>query len=138
MRRSWLDGMLKALADNPIVCWILLASVGIHLALTVSGIHAYRCAFRVTTGLPCPGCGVSRGILRLLKGDWTGMWVAHPFSPYLLALALVMLALATLPVKSRHSLVKAIVWLERRTHFNAVMLSAFAVHGVARLLFRAF
>lgn len=134
---TWLDGMLKALADNPIVTWILLGSVGIHLTLGAFGLHVYRCAFQSTTGLPCPGCGVSTGILCLLRGDWAGMWRAHPFSPYLVALGFVMLLLALLPRGRRYSLIETISHIEGLTHINAVMMTAFVVYGVARLLLRA-
>lgn len=135
--RSWLDGMLKALADNPIVSWILLASVGIHLTLGAFGLHVYRCAFNSASSLPCPGCGISTGILCLLKGDWTGMWNAHPFSPYLVALGCVIFILTVLPRGRRHKILEVISRIERRTFFNAFMMAAFLVYGVARLLLRA-
>jgi hypothetical protein len=30
------------------------------------------------TGLLCPGCGMTRLCLALLRGDWGGAWAANP------------------------------------------------------------
>jgi hypothetical protein len=34
-------------------------------------------------GVPCPGCGLTRGALRLLQGDLTGALAFHPLVPVL-------------------------------------------------------
>ena len=31
------------------------------------------------TGYPCPGCGMTRAALRLLRFDFLGAWEMHPF-----------------------------------------------------------
>ena len=31
------------------------------------------------TGLPCPGCGMTRAFIRLLHLDFAGAWQMHPF-----------------------------------------------------------
>lgn len=36
------------------------------------------CFFRFYTGLPCPGCGLTRAFLALLRGDWRGSFRYHP------------------------------------------------------------
>ncbi len=36
------------------------------------------CLFYRLTGLLCPGCGVSRMCMALLRGDWAGAWAANP------------------------------------------------------------
>lgn len=36
------------------------------------------CPFRTLTGFLCPGCGVSRLCLALLRGDLAGAWAANP------------------------------------------------------------
>lgn len=51
------------------------------------------CGFRVSTGLYCPGCGVTTLCLALLRLDFLSAWQANPFlitiSPILMALAIV-------------------------------------------------
>ena len=36
------------------------------------------CLFRLYTGLQCPGCGVSRMCMALLRLDFAGAWAANP------------------------------------------------------------
>ncbi len=56
------------------------------------------CPFRLTTGLPCPGCGLTRSWVYLAHGRWTDSIVANPFG--LVAAALVV-ALIVAVVRAR-------------------------------------
>lgn len=38
------------------------------------------CLFRRLTGIPCPGCGMTRAFAHLAKGEWAAAWANHPFS----------------------------------------------------------
>lgn len=51
------------------------------------------CILREITGLPCPGCGMTRALLLLLHGDLMGAWQMHPLfwvPPLLFSVALVL------------------------------------------------
>ena len=37
------------------------------------------CPAVLITGLPCPGCGMTRALIRLLHLDFAGAWQMHPF-----------------------------------------------------------
>jgi hypothetical protein len=37
------------------------------------------CPVRFLTGLPCPGCGLTRSWVYLAHGHWAEAWAAHPF-----------------------------------------------------------
>lgn len=39
------------------------------------------CPLRILFGLPCPGCGMTRGFLSLLRLDFASAVTAHPLSP---------------------------------------------------------
>ena len=70
----------------------LLLAAGLAYALWVRATGlALPCPFRAVTGLLCPGCGVTRLCLALLRGDWAGAWRANPallpMLPILAALA---------------------------------------------------
>lgn len=45
------------------------------------------CPMVLLTGLPCPGCGMTRAALLFLKGHWLQAFWMHPFFYVLLALA---------------------------------------------------
>ncbi|KAF1300172.1 MULTISPECIES: DUF2752 domain-containing protein [Enterococcus] len=36
------------------------------------------CFFKAITGLPCPGCGMTRAFLHFFSGDFTGAFYYHP------------------------------------------------------------
>ena len=44
------------------------------------------CPVRRATGRPCPGCGATRSLVRLVHGDLRGAAAAHPLGPPLGAL----------------------------------------------------
>jgi hypothetical protein len=38
------------------------------------------CFFRLSTGVACPGCGLTRGIAALLRADFSVSWSLHPLA----------------------------------------------------------
>ena len=50
------------------------------------------CVFHLVTGLSCPGCGVSRMFLALLRLDFAAAWQANPAILALLPLGLAVFA----------------------------------------------
>lgn len=74
--------ILSALLVGGLIYAILWRVLGIGLP----------CVFYTTTGLQCPGCGVSRMCLSLLKLDFKGAFSANPA---LLCLLPVLLAIGT-------------------------------------------
>lgn len=53
------------------VFWIAV----LYILLAVSG---HGCPIRLLTGIPCPGCGLSRAFLALLHLDLAGAFSFHP------------------------------------------------------------
>ena len=56
---------------------LLLLGLGYAWAMARLGV-GLPCPFYRLTGLLCPGCGVSRLCIALLRGDWAGAWAANP------------------------------------------------------------
>ena len=54
------------------------------------------CPFRLCFGVSCPGCGLTRGSLALLEGDWEHMFLCHPLTPILLPMVAIILLWALL------------------------------------------
>ena len=53
-----------------------IAVMGVLAALMLLDI--YRCPFKAVTGIPCPGCGMTRAVLSACKGDFRGAFYYHP------------------------------------------------------------
>ena len=69
------------------------------LALLASQIPGRRpdlvlCPWRRLTGTNCPGCGMTRALMALLRGDLDHALGMHPLSPVVLALIVATTALA--------------------------------------------
>ncbi len=55
--------------------------------------HPSPCLFRATTGLPCPGCGLSRSFVHTAHRDLHGAMRYHFFGPVLFFLGILALAI---------------------------------------------
>ncbi|HEX2735910.1 MAG TPA: DUF2752 domain-containing protein [Polyangiaceae bacterium] len=60
--------------------WSIVALGAILCGLVVAS-DVYLCPFAAVTGLPCPGCGLTRATLALVHGDLTAALRLHPLSP---------------------------------------------------------
>jgi hypothetical protein len=85
-----------------------VAVVGVWLALVAGAVVLGRlagrtvelCLFRRLTGLPCPTCGTTRGVLALLSGRPMQAWLHNPLVFTLLAAAAALLAFRVLTGRS--------------------------------------
>jgi hypothetical protein len=71
--------------------WLLAGAAGLAGLLvlhwwTPSADPAFIvCPLRRFTGLPCPGCGMTRAFAHLAKGEWSAAVRDHPLAPLLAA-----------------------------------------------------
>jgi hypothetical protein len=62
----------------------ILHVTGVFSADRIGGAIPFFCPFKALTGIPCPGCGMTRAILSITKGDFHGAFGYNPFSFFLL------------------------------------------------------
>ena len=67
-----LTGLLAAFAAGGLVISALIPA-------SAADDGPILCPFRLMTGLPCPGCGLTRSWIALVHGDISGSLAAHPF-----------------------------------------------------------
>lgn len=75
MRDNAVFRVWRAYQDSiiPVLClgvYVLLACL-LHIP----------CPFRFAVGIPCPGCGMTRACIALIKGDVQGAFALHPLWP---------------------------------------------------------
>ncbi|MFO7974215.1 MAG: DUF2752 domain-containing protein [Candidatus Hydrogenedentota bacterium] len=81
--------------------WTLSVIAGAILLTTlVIGPHRLPgvsfCWFRSTTGLPCPGCGLTRSVFCISGGEFASAWHLNPFGYVVYGSLIVMLLLPLL------------------------------------------
>lgn len=93
-RRSSAPTSAEVIAGGGVV------ALGVACLLAPDGIEEgpVLCPFRRVTGLPCPGCGLTRSWVYATHGWWRESFLAHPFGPLALGLAVV---LAVLVLRAR-------------------------------------
>jgi len=90
------------------------------------------CPFRMLTGLPCPGCGLTHAFCDISHGDFRMAWESNPFGFLFFALAILLVAWPWLrtrfPVIERAlSRTRAVVWAP------ALLMVGMWVYDVARI-----
>jgi uncharacterized protein DUF2752 len=71
--------------------WALAGVLGLaglavlHLWTPSDDVRSSLCPSRRLFGLPCPGCGMTRALAHLAKGEWRAALAVHPLSPLIAA-----------------------------------------------------
>lgn len=101
--------------------WMIGGFIIAALALTYGYVVLFvtGCPLRAVTGIPCPGCGMTRAYLSLLRGDWQAAWQYHPLF-WLVPAALLTLSIKKGPLASRKG--RAVLWTAIAAAFILVYL----------------
>ena len=90
------------------------------------------CYFHHATGLPCPGCGLTRGFCAVSHGRFGEAWALNPFS---LALYFVAVALLLWPLVARFMPgVERRLYHRRMLFLVPVVVCGMWIFGIARLI----
>jgi hypothetical protein len=74
---------LQGNLQNPKLHWgrAAITAAGLAVFGTLLWAKAIPCAFATLTHHPCPGCGSTRAVLALVRGDLGGVLRTNPFGP---------------------------------------------------------
>jgi hypothetical protein len=113
---------------------ILTGIALLQIVLVFSGVAGWPCPFLHATGLPCPGCGLTRATVFLFRGEWSQSIRLHAFAP-LLALGFISIAcIAVAPETTRTKIIRRLESFERQTGITGLLLIGLLVYWLARLL----
>jgi hypothetical protein len=60
---------------------LFVAAVGLRVWTPSDDASSTICFVRRCTGTSCPGCGLTRALAYLVRGDVGAMWLMHPLAP---------------------------------------------------------
>jgi hypothetical protein len=118
---------------RPRVLALAIAAVGAAQIVSSYFDTGIPCAFHWMTGIPCPGCGLTRSILALMQGRLEDSLLLHPMGPLLfLGLAAALLT-GIMPRAMRGRVIGAIAAIEARTGITLWLGVLLMVVWVVRL-----
>lgn len=116
----------------------IAAAIGAVLVLqllsVVVKINAMPCPMLEATGVPCPGCGLTRGAVATLHLDWAALLHYNAFGPLALLAVVIVLIGALLPGRSREAFATRIAWVERHTGITNLCFLALWIYWVVRMM----
>ncbi|MCL4294358.1 MAG: DUF2752 domain-containing protein [Anaerolineae bacterium] len=125
---------MAPLLRKRVVCLAITGATVLHLSLVMAGLPSWHSPVHYVFGLPDPGCGLSRAIIALLRGDWQTSLTFHAFAP-LFVVALTLIAItAVLPAGPRDKIAAWVEGIERHTGLTAILLIGLVAYWLARLL----
>lgn len=86
---------------------------------------------------PCPGCGLTRGVVELLRGHWRRGVEYHALAPAFAAGMVVLLLGAVLPDRARLAYADEVERFERATMLPMTVTLALLVYWMVRLTYLA-
>ena len=131
----WPDITLASLLRDRRVSLGVTAAAVAQVAAVSAGVGGWPCPLKWALGIPCPGCGLTRASVALLKGDFATAFGLHAFAPVLL-LGLAAFAVAVLlPAARREAFAGVVARFERRTRAAYVLFAAMLLYWSVRLFF---
>ena len=104
----------------------------IYFALSSFGWEIMPCPLLMVTGLPCPGCGMTRSCLSLLRGDWAEVWRFNPFGPVFAIFWAAVGVGVVLPQPWRERFTNGLGRFEQRTRWAAWAAGGLLIYGLTR------
>jgi hypothetical protein len=132
---GWPDTLLASLLRDRRVALVVTAVAAAQVLAVATGVGGWPCPLKSAVGIPCPGCGLTRASVALLRGEFAAAFGAHAFAPLLLVGLAAFAVAALLPAARREAFAGFVGRFERRTRASYVVVAALLLYWSVRLLF---
>lgn len=131
----WERRWLRAFVVKPVFRRAALVAFVGSFFMPTTGLGADLCPLHAATGLPCGGCGVTRGLALVSQGHFAEALGANPFVLFLWPGLLILAALALVPQRRVEAMEARLDVLEPGLSATwRVLLFAFFGFGLIRFL----
>lgn len=117
---------------NALLSNILISALLISCSLFYGGGHASICLFKTLTGLPCPACGTTRGVMCLLSGDISSALLYNPCAVLLVLIIAAQIPIQVMTIRRRLTLDSMLKASKALTY---VFIASLALTWIFRLAF---
>ena len=114
---------------------VLTGALGFHVGLLSLNLPTWECPFFRLTGLPCPGCGLTRACILLLRGEVQASMTFHAFAPVFVVLIAMMIIATLLPRSVTEPFINKAETLERQTGVTIIIFGGLILYWLVRILF---
>ncbi len=113
---------------------ILAGFAFVQIGLTAAGWQGWQCPIYFVSGMPCPGCGLSRAMALIIQGHWQAAFDMHAFAPIFLIAVMFFAVTAAMPRRLQQTVMLRVADLERRTGIMIIAMVAMFTYWGLRLL----
>ena len=113
---------------------LLSGALGLNIVTTALHLPGWECAFFRVTGLPCPGCGLTRACLLLLRGEVQTSIRFHAFAPIFVLFISILGICTLLPRTVTEPFIEKAERLERQTGITIIILGGLILYWLVRIL----
>ncbi len=101
----------------------------IHLFGSADIVHAQSfCPFKLLTGLPCPGCGITKSLIFFYQGDWSNSFHYHLLGPFVVFFCVFLLVLMPIEIINQQDYFRGILFNKTLAYFLAILLIVYHLY----------
>ncbi|MBJ2123731.1 DUF2752 domain-containing protein [Flavobacterium sp. IB48] len=125
--RRKIYGIIGALITLIVPFFLMLDNHNDHLETDQS-----FCPFKMLTGFPCPGCGITKSLVYFYQGDLYKSISYHVLGPFVIAFCVVTVLVLTLELITKREYFTGLLYNRRLAYGLAIFLG---VYHFIRLIF---
>lgn len=90
------------------------------------------CPFKMVTGFPCPGCGITKSLVYSFQGDFLKSVSYHLLGPFVIVFCLLTIVVLSLEIITKKEFLNGILYNKKLAYSLGIFLM---VYHVIRLIF---
>jgi uncharacterized protein DUF2752 len=120
-------GIAGAVITLAVPFFLMLTNGGSHL----EGAQSF-CPFKMLTGFPCPGCGITKSLVYFYEADFSKSLYYHILGPFVIGFCVVTIGVLSLELYTKKDYFNGILYNKKLAYGLAIFL---AVYHIIRLVY---